>query len=260
MHSPALTRSRSWTLGLFVLLLSAPQLNAASAPTAAVTASHGQLAPLWQLHLPLQLSGGLTLGEIRQSCPACPEQQALSFFNLRAAQAYRVEKISLQQRYSAYYSFPDSHIFVLLQLEQSLPAHQASDSALAGEAFRHECQLRQKKLALSMEQQPQLASRYQAGLLAGHALLEFQQQTFPSAELLSCTQYSSSLPSQTISQLLWLRPTQGLRIRMSFSQQDHSHFSNLAEFITLQQRFIQDYHQHLTLADTAAKYSTRAIK
>lgn len=256
MRSNTVSRS----LGLLALLLVAQQVNAGSAPTASVTAMHAQLPPLWQLHLPLQLSGGLTLGEIRHSCPQCPEQQSLSFFNLRAAKPYRVEKVSLQQRYSAYYHFPDSHVFVLLQLEQSLPSQQANDSTLAGEAFRHDCQLRQKKLALSMEQQPQLAQRYQAGLVAGRALLEFQQQHFPTGELLSCTQYSTSLPSQTISQLLWLRPQQGLRIRMSFSQQDNSHFRTLAEFAALQQRFIQDYRQQLTLADAEPKYSTRSVK
>jgi hypothetical protein len=68
------------------------------------------------------------------------------------------------------------------------------------------------------------------------------------------------LPSQTISQLLWLRPQQGLRIRMSFSQQDNSHFRTLAEFSALQQRFIQDYRQQLTLADVEPKYSTRSVK
>jgi hypothetical protein len=253
MLGNAFTRS----LGLFALLLQAQQVNAASTPAASVAAMHAQLPPLWQLHLPLQLSDDLMLGEIRQSCPKCPEQQSLAFFNLRTDKPYRVEKISLQQRYSAYYHFPGSHVFVLLQLEQSLPSQQVSDSTLVGEAFRHDCQLRQKKLALSMEQQPQLAKRYRAGLLAGRALLEFQQQSFPTGELLSCNQYSTSLPSQTISQLLWLRPQQGLRIRMSFSQQDHSYFSTLAEFVLLQQRFIQDYQLHLTLADAAPQHSTR---
>jgi len=253
MRDNAFSRS----LGLFALLLQAQQVTAASTPAASVAAMHAQLPPLWQLHLPLQLSGGLTLGEIRHSCPQCPEQQSLAFFNLRTDKPYRVEKISLQQRYSAYYFFPGSQVFVLLQLEQSLPSQQASDSTLAGEAFRHDCQLRQKKLALSIEQQPRLAQRYQAGLLAGRALLEFQQQSFPTGELLSCSQYSTNLPSQTISQLLWLRPQQGLRIRMSFSRQDNSHFSTLAQFAALQQRFIQDYHQHLTLADALPQHSTR---
>ncbi len=250
----------SSSLALVTLLLFLPQVKAASAPTASVIAAHAELSPLWRLHLPLQLSAGLTLGEIRQSCPQCPEQQSLAFFNLRAAKPYRVEKISLQQRYSAYYHFPDSHVFVLLQLEQSSSTQQQNDSTLAAEAFRHDCQLRQKKLALSMEQQPQLAKRYQAGLLAGRALLEFQQESFPTGDLLSCTQYSTSLPSQTISQLLWLRPQQGLRIRMSFSQQDNSHFRTLAEFAALQQRFIQDYRQQLTLADAEPKYSTGSVK
>ncbi len=260
MRSKAFASSHRFNVGAFALWLWAQQVTAAAVPTASVTAAHAQLPPLWRLHLPLQLSGGLTLGEIRQSCPQCPEPQSLSFFNLRSTKPYRIEKISLQQRYSAYYSFPGSHVFVLLQLEQSLPSQQTNDSTLAGEAFRHDCQLRQKKLALSMEQQPQLAKRYQAGLLAGRALLEFQQQSFVTGALLSCTQYSTSLPSQTISQLLWLRPTQGLRIRMSFSQQDNSHFSTLAEFVTLQQRFIQDYQQQLTLAEAEPQYSTRSVK
>lgn len=209
-----------------------------------VAATQAQLAPLWKQHLPLQLSGQLQLGQINASCPACPQPQTLAFFNLRSDKAYRLEKISLQQRYSAYYSFPDSHVFVLLQLEQSQPGMQSSDHALAAEAFRHDCQLRQKKLAVKL-QQPKLAQQYQAGLLAGQQLLEFSQQALPGGELLSCSAMSLNLPEQTISQWLWLRPAQQLRIRFFFSRQANSQFSTIGEFLQLQQQFMQDYQQYL---------------
>jgi hypothetical protein len=218
-----------------------------------VVATQAQLAPLWKQHLPLRLSGQLQLGQINASCPACPQSQTLAFFNLRSDKAYRLEKISLQQRYSAYYSFPDSHVFVLLQLEQSQPAQQISDHALAAEAFRHDCQLRQKKLAISLQQQPKLALHYQTGLLAGHQLLEFSQQSLPGGELLSCSYFSLNLPESTISQLLWLRPAQDLRIRLFFSRQANSKFSTIQQFLQLQQQFIQDYQQYLPLSQPSTQ-------
>lgn len=221
--------------------------------------NYAELRPLYQQHLPAQLSNQLTLGQIRLTCPQCPQTQTVPFFNLRSDKPFRTEKISLQQSYSAFYAFPNTHLFALVQFEHSVDTEKAKDSALAAKAFRHDCEIRQAKLARKMQQHPKLAQQYQAGLVAGRQLLEFSQQAIPHGELLSCTYYSLTMQDHTISQLLWLRPMHGIRIRMSLQQQAQSSFSTMEQFLRLRQQLIDDYQRYLQEGDIAeAKRKARS--
>ena len=204
-----------------------------------------ELPPPQRWVVPAAFADGLALVRAKNDCQDCPKLQEVNFFNLHSPAPYRIEKISLQSRFSAGYAYPGTHVFALLSIEQSAPGQFATDASFSRDAFVKECERQQYQLT---QQGEKVLAVYQRGLAAEGPLLSLQTQQFADIELLRCDQQSLALPGTVRSRLLWLEPVMGLRIRMNFTQQDESPFKDIQQLNVLRQRVTLQYLQTLQQA------------
>ena len=208
-------------------------------PLAAQQVNPSALPDLYQQSIPLELSGGLHLVDLKARCNGCSPWRELSFYSL--TEPVKTERVSVSDGYNAMYAFPGTHYFANVKIERSEVGHFELDREIIGRALRHECQRKLVNVENYLATKPAVWEKFERIRMPGRPYLEVEEGTRNGIAYLACTENAIGLISSTISQVQLFVPTKRITVTAYLLNQDKAHFSTIEEFRQLRDEFLADY-------------------
>jgi hypothetical protein len=194
--------------------------------------------------VPVALSNGLKLVDIRNRCTGCEPWRLINFRSNDAPAPVRQERVSVQEGVTAMYAFPGRPYFANTKIERSIPGRYEQDKAIVTEALTYDCARMKARVLEYIVSHPDVREK------EGN-YTEFELGSYKGVEYASCAPTALWQVGGTPGQIQIFIPQDDTIVTAYLLNQQQAKFRTIEEFQHLRREFIEGYIEFLVQPGSA---------